>query len=160
MARRTSDFELLLIAGSGWGEDIPARIADLQPRADPSRVRTYVSDAELADAYQAARFSVLVSLHEGYGLPVAESLGYGTPVITTNYGSTRPDRRRRRRHPHRPPRRRRPHHAMRRLLPTTTASTPSATNPHPPHPHLGPLRPRTLAPPRPTRTPLPPKPFG
>ena len=31
---------------------------------------------------------MLVSLHEGYGLPVAESLGWGTPVITTNYGST------------------------------------------------------------------------
>ena len=35
-----------------------------------------------------ARFSVFVSLHEGYGLPVAESLAVGTPVLTTNYGST------------------------------------------------------------------------
>jgi glycosyltransferase involved in cell wall biosynthesis len=39
-------------------------------------------------AYRTARFSVLPSLHEGYGLPVAESLAWGTPVITTSYGST------------------------------------------------------------------------
>ena len=31
---------------------------------------------------------VFPSVHEGYGLPVAESLALGTPVITTEYGST------------------------------------------------------------------------
>ncbi len=82
-------FELLLIAGSGWGHELPDRIAHLQAQGRPLRVRTDVSDAELAAAYRQARFSVFASLHEGYGLPVAESLAYGTPVITTNYGSTR-----------------------------------------------------------------------
>ncbi len=86
--REGLDFQLLLIAGSGWGEDIPAHIRRLQQAGRPLTIRTSPSDTELADAYQAARFSVLVSLHEGYGLPVAESLGWGTPVITTNYGST------------------------------------------------------------------------
>ena len=81
-------FELLLIAGSGWGDELPARIAHLQAQGRPLSVRTDVSDADLAAAYRQARFSVFASLHEGYGLPVAESLAYGTPVITTNYGST------------------------------------------------------------------------
>ena len=81
-------FELLLIAGSGWGDELPDRIAHLQAQGRPLSVRTDVSDAELAAAYRQARFSVFASLHEGYGLPVAESLAYGTPVITTNYGST------------------------------------------------------------------------
>lgn len=40
------------------------------------------------EAYAGARFTVFPSLHEGYGLPVAESLAYGTPVITSSYGST------------------------------------------------------------------------
>lgn len=28
------------------------------------------------------------SLHEGFGLPVVESLAHGTPVITSDFGST------------------------------------------------------------------------
>jgi glycosyltransferase involved in cell wall biosynthesis len=48
-----------------------------------------VSEEELWQAYHDASFTVFPSFHEGYGLPVAESLACGTPVITTNYGSTR-----------------------------------------------------------------------
>ncbi len=47
------------------------------------------SDEELSEAYRRARFSVLASLHEGFGLPVSESLAYGTPVVTSDYGGTR-----------------------------------------------------------------------
>lgn len=46
-----------------------------------------VGDTALWDLYSNARFSVFVSLHEGYGLPVAESLAFGTPVLTSNFGS-------------------------------------------------------------------------
>jgi glycosyltransferase involved in cell wall biosynthesis len=81
-------FELLLIAGSGWGDEVPQRIAQLQAQGRPLTTRTSVNDTDVAAAYRQARFSVFASLHEGYGLPVAESLAYGTPVITTNYGST------------------------------------------------------------------------
>jgi glycosyltransferase involved in cell wall biosynthesis len=31
---------------------------------------------------------VFPSLHEGFGLPVAESLALAVPVVTSNYGST------------------------------------------------------------------------
>jgi glycosyltransferase involved in cell wall biosynthesis len=46
-----------------------------------------VTDTELWALYREARFSVFVSLHEGFGLPVAESLALGTPALTSNYGS-------------------------------------------------------------------------
>ncbi|WP_213814352.1 glycosyltransferase [Glaciihabitans sp. dw_435] len=46
-----------------------------------------LKDRELWSLYRQARFSVLTSLHEGYGLPVVESLALGTPVLTSNYGS-------------------------------------------------------------------------
>ena len=60
----------------------------LQEAGRSLTLRMLATDEEVAAAYRAARFTVLTSLHEGYGLPVAESLGFGTPVITTNYGST------------------------------------------------------------------------
>ncbi|GAA0999365.1 glycosyltransferase [Subtercola frigoramans] len=47
------------------------------------------SDAVLLDSYREARFCVFPSLHEGFGLPVAESLALGTPVITADHGSLR-----------------------------------------------------------------------
>ena len=34
-----------------------------------------------------ARFTVFPSINEGYGLPVAESLACGTPVVTSDYGT-------------------------------------------------------------------------
>jgi glycosyltransferase involved in cell wall biosynthesis len=46
-----------------------------------------MKDAELWQHFRDARFSVFMSLHEGYGLPVVESLALGTPVLTANYGS-------------------------------------------------------------------------
>jgi glycosyltransferase involved in cell wall biosynthesis len=52
------------------------------------RVERAVSDRVLAGAYASAWFTVFPSLHEGFGLPVAESLSFGVPVITTGYGST------------------------------------------------------------------------
>jgi hypothetical protein len=47
-----------------------------------------LGDDALWALYRQARFSVLVSLHEGFGLPVAESLSFGTPVLTSAHGST------------------------------------------------------------------------
>jgi Glycosyltransferase len=45
-------------------------------------------DDDLVAAYREAAFTVFPSLHEGYGLPVAESLTFGVPVVTSDYGST------------------------------------------------------------------------
>jgi glycosyltransferase involved in cell wall biosynthesis len=46
-----------------------------------------LGDAELWGLFGIARFSVFVSLHEGFGLPVAESLALGVPVVTSDFGS-------------------------------------------------------------------------
>jgi glycosyltransferase involved in cell wall biosynthesis len=43
-----------------------------------------VSDPELSGLYRACQFTVFPSLSEGYGLPVAESLGYGKLCIASD----------------------------------------------------------------------------
>lgn len=42
------------------------------------------SDTELAGAYRGAAAMLFVSLYEGFGLPVAEAMACGVPVITSN----------------------------------------------------------------------------
>lgn len=82
------DFELQLIGRAGWGSDgLAARVALLQSRGRRVALRAGLSDADLVEAYRTARFSAFPSLHEGFGLPVAESLASGTPTLTTRYGS-------------------------------------------------------------------------
>jgi glycosyltransferase involved in cell wall biosynthesis len=83
------DFELRFVAGSAWGDEALERIDELRRQGRRVSMVTALSDAELAASYQQARFTVFVSLHEGFGLPVAESLAFGTPVITSGYGGTR-----------------------------------------------------------------------
>jgi glycosyltransferase involved in cell wall biosynthesis len=82
------DFELWLVGGSGWGDLVPRTVARLQQRGRPLRLLRKAGAAELDAAYRRARFTVFPSLHEGFGLPVAESLAHGTPVVTSDFGST------------------------------------------------------------------------
>ncbi len=81
-------FRLRFIGGSGWGTEFPRRVADLKAAGRSVEVLRAVDDATLDRAFDEAAFTLFPSLHEGYGLPVAESLAHGTPVITSNFGST------------------------------------------------------------------------
>jgi glycosyltransferase involved in cell wall biosynthesis len=66
--------------------DRHARI--LADRGHPIEVWRSAKDDELLASYRGARFTVFPSLHEGFGLPVAESLALAVPVVTSDYGST------------------------------------------------------------------------
>lgn len=86
--REGHDFELVLIGGPGWqSEAFQRRLEKVQSAGRPVVVRGRVDDAELWRAFREAEFSVFVSVHEGFGLPVVESLACGTPVVTTAFGS-------------------------------------------------------------------------
>lgn len=81
------DFELVFAGGVGHRgpENLCFREAERAGR--PVRFLGRVSDEELTQTLRDATFSVFLSLHEGYGLPVAESLACGTPVVTSSFGS-------------------------------------------------------------------------
>jgi len=84
--RRGVKFELTFICGSEWGTEIPERIDDLTRAGRPITVHHKADDALVEESYRRARFSIFVSKHEGYGLPIVESLAAGTPVITSDFG--------------------------------------------------------------------------
>lgn len=87
--RAGMDFQLEFIGGGGWTTEFDALMARLTSAGRPVRRRMGITDAQLWGTLRAARFSVFVSLHEGFGLPVAESLACGTPCLTSDYGATR-----------------------------------------------------------------------
>jgi glycosyltransferase involved in cell wall biosynthesis len=82
-------FELRFVGGGGVSRAFPRQVHRLATEGNPVRIATGITDAELESAYTQARFTVFTSVHEGYGLPIAESLAHGTPVITSDYGSMR-----------------------------------------------------------------------
>jgi glycosyltransferase involved in cell wall biosynthesis len=83
-------FHLVMVGGSGWNStDIDDEIDKLRTLGVDVVLRTRATEDELFAWYRIARFSVFPSLYEGFGLPIAESLRIGTPVITSNYGSMR-----------------------------------------------------------------------
>jgi alpha-1,3-rhamnosyl/mannosyltransferase len=65
--------EARLVLAGGTFERF-ARVADC---------RGFVDDASLSELYRTATAVVLPSLEEGFGLPAAEAMAHGTPVITT-----------------------------------------------------------------------------
>ncbi|MGW6131538.1 glycosyltransferase [Cellulomonas sp. NPDC055163] len=88
--REGLDFSVTFVGRHGWDmTEFDDAVAELRGAGRPVRVVRGMGDTELAHAYATARFSIFPSLHEGYGLPVAEALASGTPVVTSNYGSMR-----------------------------------------------------------------------
>lgn len=59
----------------------------IKPIESHVRLLRRPSDFELSELYRHADFTVFPSLHEGWGLPVGESLWHGTPCITSNQSS-------------------------------------------------------------------------
>ena len=87
--REGLDFEVCFV-GHPSLETVGGFITDIRKAQEHGRaVRALhgISDLELSELYQTAVCSVFVSTHEGYGLPIAESVAAGLPVIATNYGS-------------------------------------------------------------------------
>lgn len=81
-------FSLMFIGGHAWASDrFYDTVKQLQHEGFPVETMSSVSDEMLWAAYKLAHCVVFPSLNEGFGLPVAEALASGTPVITSNFGS-------------------------------------------------------------------------
>lgn len=80
---------LIFVGVWGWGADAVRLTVERNWRLAPYlRVIDDASDEELVWLYRNARFTVFPSYNEGYGLPVAESLAVGTPVLVSDHPAT------------------------------------------------------------------------
>jgi glycosyltransferase involved in cell wall biosynthesis len=86
--REGREFSLAFVGGNSWGSaGFTAQLTQLKKAGRPVQSISAISDELLWSAYRLAQCSVFPSLNEGFGLPVAESLAVGTPVVTSDYGS-------------------------------------------------------------------------
>jgi glycosyltransferase involved in cell wall biosynthesis len=76
VAARMAGVELRVVGARGWG------------RVQAAGWLGRVPDDELARLYRGAKCVVYASLYEGFGLPIAEAMSCGTPVVTSRGGAT------------------------------------------------------------------------
>jgi glycosyltransferase involved in cell wall biosynthesis len=80
--RFRGDFDLVVAGASGWAaEETIHRLASRSPGV---RYLGYVPEDELPGLMAGASAFVYPSLYEGFGLPVAQAMAAGVPVITSN----------------------------------------------------------------------------
>jgi glycosyltransferase involved in cell wall biosynthesis len=79
--------QLVVVGARGWGEESPEQMILRHGLDATVRYLGRVSDADLAALYQGARMLVMPSCYEGFGLPLVEAMGFGTPVVTSKVAS-------------------------------------------------------------------------
>lgn len=83
--RKIGSQELLVIVGTNTDESAPIfDRAKNSPYRDDIIFLSNVASDELRALYSAAQVFVLLSLDEGFGLPVVEAMACGTPVIVSD----------------------------------------------------------------------------
>ncbi|MEJ0075820.1 MAG: glycosyltransferase family 1 protein [Alphaproteobacteria bacterium] len=79
---------LVFVGRIGWAvDDLMRELAANPATCDSIVVLNDVNDDALATLYRECAFVVFPSFWEGYGIPVAEALGYGKPCISSDAGS-------------------------------------------------------------------------
>lgn len=79
-------YPLVLIGSRGWKNNRITNLLNELQLVYPNRIFTlgFLSDDQLTYYIKGARYLLLPSLYEGYGMPIAEARCLDTPVITSN----------------------------------------------------------------------------
>lgn len=86
-AETGSDWQLLLGGGDWHGAEVIKQAASESPVAQDIRFLGFVPDQDMGDLYRGAEAMIYPSLFEGFGLPPAEAMACGTPVISSTRGA-------------------------------------------------------------------------
>lgn len=80
--------KLVFVGKKGWRvDDLMESFKDTDYLGGDLKVLTGIGDADLALLYRHAKFTCFPSIVEGWGLPIGESLTYGTPCVASNTSS-------------------------------------------------------------------------
>jgi glycosyltransferase involved in cell wall biosynthesis len=88
-ARRRARPDLVLAGGAGWKSSGLHRRIARSPFRDKIHVAGYAPRSVAVELYRAAEVFVYPSLAEGFGLPVAEAMACGVPVIASDIEALR-----------------------------------------------------------------------
>jgi glycosyltransferase involved in cell wall biosynthesis len=75
---------LVLVGGKGWGDQPDAELVEMLTRAGRLYQVGYIDQDDLPALYHGADLLVAPSILEGFGLPTAEAMAGGTPVVCSN----------------------------------------------------------------------------
>lgn len=76
-----------IVGGRGWGGVNVDKLIIQHNLSGMVEALGYVSEPALYELYKHAKFLVMPSLYEGFGLPIAEAMNLGVPVLTSNISS-------------------------------------------------------------------------
>lgn len=81
--------KLVIVGASGWKNSDLAKEINSLPENIVNQIvfKGYIDNNQLIDLYQKADIFIAPSLHEGFGLIIAEAIACGTPVITSKRGA-------------------------------------------------------------------------
>ncbi len=82
-----SDLLLVIAGGKGWMYEQVFQTVERLGLRDRVLFLDFVSDDDLPALYALATLFVYPSLYEGFGLPVAEAMACGAPVVSSNASS-------------------------------------------------------------------------
>jgi glycosyltransferase involved in cell wall biosynthesis len=78
------DCPLVVIGGESWGHDAALAVIDEHDIGDHVHFAPFIETSDLPSVYSHADLTCYVSLHEGFGFPLLESMACGTPVVTSD----------------------------------------------------------------------------
>lgn len=79
------EYHLVIVGFKGWNNSEIMQL--INKNSKYIHYLGYISDKELAMVYNLASLFVYPSFYEGFGLPVAEAMACGVPVLTSNVSS-------------------------------------------------------------------------